>query len=57
MAWTVKPSATTKIERRAEPYLTPQMLDQFTRDVLPKYATKLGALLPSILDKAFKGAL
>ena len=46
MAWTVKPSATTKIERRAEPYLTPQMLDQFTRDVLPKYATKLGALMP-----------
>jgi NADH-quinone oxidoreductase subunit E len=50
MAWTVKPSATMKIERRAEPYLTPAMLDQYTREIIPKYATKLGALMPILHD-------
>jgi len=50
MAWTVKPSATMKIERRSEPYLTPKMLDQYTREFLPKYATKLGALMPILHD-------
>ncbi len=46
MAWIVKPSATMKIERRAEPYLTAEMRAEFTRDILPRYETKLGALMP-----------
>ena len=46
MAWIVKPSATMKIERRAEPYLTPELRDQMTRAILPRYETKLGALMP-----------
>lgn len=45
MSWIVKPSATTKIERRDEPYLTPAMKERLTRDVLPRYETKLGALM------------
>lgn len=46
MAWIAKPSGTTKIERRAEPYLTPAMRDRFEREILPRYETKHGALLP-----------
>jgi NADH-quinone oxidoreductase subunit E len=46
MAWIVKNSAGMKIERRKEPYLTPQLREQFTRDILPRYETKLGALMP-----------
>lgn len=46
MAWIVKPSATMTIERRKEPYLTPQMKQRFTEVILPRYETKLGALMP-----------
>jgi len=46
MAWIVKPSATMKFERRKEPYLTPAMKDHFTNVILPRYETKLGALMP-----------
>jgi NADH-quinone oxidoreductase subunit E len=46
MAWIVKPSAQMKIDRRAEPYLTEEMKARFTREVLPKYAEKRGALMP-----------
>ena len=48
MAWIAKPSATTKIERRAEPYLTQAMKDRLAKDVLPRYETKLGALMPAL---------
>ena len=50
MAWPTKPSATMQIARRAEPYVTAAMKDRWTRDVLPKYATRLGALMPVLHD-------
>ena len=46
MAWITKDSAGTKIERRAEPYLTDAMKKDLTDKVLPRYAQKQGALLP-----------
>ena len=46
MAWITKNSAAMKVERRAEPYFTPAMRERFTREVLPRYETKLAALLP-----------
>ncbi len=46
MAWTAKPSGTTKIERRDEPYLTDEMQTRFTAEILPRYHQKQGALLP-----------
>ena len=46
MAWTAKPSATQRIERRAEPYVTAALAAKWTQDILPKYATKHGALMP-----------
>lgn len=48
MAWITKPSATMEIERRDEPYLTSAMTDRLTKDILPRYETKLAALLPSL---------
>ncbi|MHC4108613.1 MAG: NADH-quinone oxidoreductase subunit NuoE family protein [Planctomycetota bacterium] len=50
MAWTVKPSATTQIERRPEAYLTPSMKRRYTAEVLPRYEKKRGALLPILND-------
>ena len=46
MSCTTKPSATTKIPTRAEPYCTAAMKDRWTKDILPRYATKQGALMP-----------
>jgi len=46
MAWTVKPSATTKIPTRSEPYLTSVMTAKFTAEILPRYQTTMGALMP-----------
>jgi NADH:ubiquinone oxidoreductase subunit E len=46
MSWTTKPSGTMKIPLRSEPYLTPAMRSHFERDLLPRYATRQGALLP-----------
>lgn len=46
MAWTTKPSATQKIPTRAEPYLTAAMKAAWERDLLPRYATRHGALMP-----------
>jgi NADH:ubiquinone oxidoreductase subunit E len=46
MAWTVKPSSTEKISRRAEPYLTAELKAAWERDILPRYATRHGALMP-----------
>ena len=46
MAWTVKPSASIRIERRESPYLTDEMKKQFTAKVLPRYETKHAALMP-----------
>ena len=46
MSWNVKPSATTKIETRPEPYLTDAMKAEFTKTIVPRYAEKMGCLLP-----------
>lgn len=48
MGWITKPSATTQIERRDEPYLTDEIKDRLTREVLPRYETKLAAMLPTL---------
>ncbi len=50
MAWTVKPSSTTEIERRDEPYLTEKMKKHYTAQILPRYETKMAALLPILND-------
>ena len=46
MAWKTKQSATIEIDKRSEPYLTQQMQDHFTAEILPRYETKHAALLP-----------
>lgn len=48
MAWITKNSGTMRIERRAEPYLTPEMRDRLQRDILPRYQVAKGALLPCL---------
>ena len=50
MAWPTKPSATMQVPRRAEPYVTEAMKSAWTKDVLPKYATRLGCLMPILHD-------
>ncbi|MCA9297959.1 MAG: NADH-quinone oxidoreductase subunit NuoE [Phycisphaerales bacterium] len=48
MAWLTKPSATTEIERREEPYLTEGMRRTLTETYMPRYETSLGALMPAL---------
>jgi NADH-quinone oxidoreductase E subunit len=48
MAWITKNSATMQIERRDQPYLTQPMKDRLSRDILPRYETTMGALLPTL---------
>ncbi len=48
MAWIPKPSATTQIERRDEPYLTQAMRDELSERYLPRFETTLAALLPAL---------
>jgi len=50
MAWIVKPSATQQIPRRTEPYLTPEMQEKYRKEILPRYETRMGALLPILHD-------
>ena len=50
MAWNVKPSATTQIEKRAEPYVTPAMREKWEKDTIPRYEKKQGALMPILHD-------
>ena len=50
MAWKTKQSATIEIDKRSEPYLTQQMQDRFTTELLPRYETKHAALLPILHD-------
>ena len=45
MAWIVKPSATTKIEKRDAPYVTENMAKRFKKDIMPRYETNQGALM------------
>jgi NADH-quinone oxidoreductase E subunit len=48
MTWTSIQSASLTIEKRDEPYLTPAILDKITKDIMPRYATSRGALMPSL---------
>lgn len=48
MAWTTKKSATEKIERRAEPYLTSAMQQDLRDNYLPRFEVTKGALLPAL---------
>lgn len=48
MAWITKNSATMKVPRRDEPYLTAAMIGELTRDVLPRFAVPQGALIPTL---------
>ena len=50
MAWIVKPSATTQIPTRKEPYLTAQMQEHYRAEILPRYQTTMGALMPILHD-------
>lgn len=36
------------IERRSEPYLTPQMREHLQRHILPRYERTMGALMPTL---------
>lgn len=46
MAWKVKDSAGSMIERREEPYLTEAMKAEAREKYLPRFETTMGALLP-----------
>ena len=48
MVWTAKQSANTKLEKRDEPYLTPELMDKITKDIMPRYATRQGALMTTL---------
>jgi NADH-quinone oxidoreductase E subunit len=48
MAWITKNSGGMRIERRDEPYLTGAMKERLTREILPRYETGLGALMPTL---------
>ena len=48
MAWISKNSGTMKVEKRAEPYLTPAMKQDLTSRILPRYENRMGALLPAL---------
>lgn len=48
MPWITKNSATAKIERRDEPYLTPAMQAEIRDRYLPRYEKTAGALLPAL---------
>lgn len=48
MAWITKNSATMRVPRRAEPYLTDAMRRTLENEILPRYETRLAALLPSL---------
>jgi NADH-quinone oxidoreductase E subunit len=50
MAWNVKPSATTQIPTRSEPWLTAEMIAHFSDVIIPRYERKMGALMPILHD-------
>ena len=54
MAWIVKPSATQQIEKRDKPYLTEEMKGQYTKELLPRYETSMGALMSILIDVQHK---
>jgi len=48
MAWIAKPSGSTRIERRDEPYLTEGMRRRLVEELVPRYATRLACTLPAL---------
>ena len=46
MAWIVKNSAATQIERRDEPYLDESLKTQLEAEIIPRYPTRQAATLP-----------
>ncbi|MSR28285.1 MAG: NAD(P)H-dependent oxidoreductase subunit E [Phycisphaerales bacterium] len=50
MSWKTKSSGTAKVPTRAEPYCTKEMLEGWERVVIPRYATRHGALMPILHD-------
>ncbi|MSR19188.1 MAG: NAD(P)H-dependent oxidoreductase subunit E [Phycisphaerales bacterium] len=46
MAWITKPSATTSIPRRSEPYATEAIKGRWEKEIVANYATRQGALMP-----------
>lgn len=46
MAWIVKNSATTQIDRRTEPYLSDEMKAHFEANIVTRYPTRRAATLP-----------
>lgn len=48
MGWITKQSGTQKIDRRAEPYLTPEMARSLREEVRPRFETALAAVLPAL---------
>ena len=48
MAWITKPSATTKIERRDEPYLTDEMAKLIREEYQPRFETTMACILPAL---------
>jgi NADH-quinone oxidoreductase E subunit len=48
MAWITENRRTANIDRRAEPYLTPQLKDHLSKTYLPRYPNKRAVLLPAL---------
>ncbi len=48
MAWITKNSATMRIDRRAEPYLSGDMRRELSEKIVPRYASTQAALLPAL---------
>jgi NADH-quinone oxidoreductase E subunit len=48
MAWITKNSGGMQIEKRSEPYLTAALKDKLSRETLPRYENKMGALMPCL---------
>jgi NADH-quinone oxidoreductase subunit E len=48
MAWITKNSGGMSVPRRSEPYLTVALKERLTREVLPRYELRQGALLPTL---------
>ena len=48
MAWLTENRRTASVERRAEPYLTPEMKDALAKKYFPRYPSKRAVLLPAL---------
>jgi NADH-quinone oxidoreductase subunit E len=48
MAWITENRRTATVERRAEPYLTPEIKDALAKKYFPRYPNKRAVLLPAL---------